>query len=597
MHDPLLALAARLGGGPVEVKETHISRVALAGEPGAGGVVLKQCKPVDFGFVDLRTRPRRRAALEKEHAVNARFAPGVYRGVRDLPGGEPVLEMARLNEADTLEAKVRRGEATSDDLTAVLDHLLPLFEASERTPRWGDPAVIRRNLTENLEVLEAAESRSGREPMWAANLRAAQLGFLSLHEPELRGRAGGGFVRDGHGDLRAEHIYLTADGIKVLDGIAFSDRLRCVDVADEVAFLAYSLDQVVPPTLPYRRHPSGDDLLRRYRRRAGDPVSDELLAFYRGYRAAVRGKVAALGQPADPPHGADGWFSDLSEALTSATLYYVTNLLVAVGGRSGSGKSTLAAAVAERIGAIHLRSDAIRKERAGVAADEPAPPSAYDRGETEAVYAALTGRAVRAAIESGAAVADATFLNVDHRRRLAAAVEAVPEGLDVTALFVWCECDEEVAAARLAARAAVGADASDADLAVRRRQAVGLGGEELEEFEHVLRLDTNAPVDELCGRVIDALGRLVRRSRNRRPRCRVRRRAIGFRVPAVRPSGRRPRSPPRPRPASAGLCPTRSPTRRPRRPPAPRKADGRTGGSPAAAASRGARAARGPTPR
>ena len=510
MTDPLIALAEELGGGPAEVRETHISRVALAGPPlsadaPAGGVALKQCKAVDFGFVDLSTPAKRRAALDKELAVNDRFAPGVYRGVRELADSEPVLEMVRLDAADTLESRAKRGEVTLNDITAILDHLLPLFAASERTPEWGDPAVIRRNLTENLDVLEAAESRSGRDPFFVAGLRAAQLGFLSLHEAELRGRAAGGFVRDGHGDLRAEHVYLTAEGVKVLDGIAFGDRLRCVDVADEVAFLAYSLDRVVPPLFPCRRHPSGDDLLRRYRRRAGDPVSDELLAFYRGYRAAVRGKVAALAQPDEPPHRADEWFSHLSEALTSASLYYDTNLLVAVGGRSGSGKSTLAAAVADRIGAVHLRSDLIRKERAGVAADEPAPPSAYDGVETEAVYAALTGRAVRAAIESGAAVADATFLNVDHRRRLAAAAEAVPEGLDVTALFVWCECADDVAAARLAARAAEGADPSDADFDVRRRQAVGLGGEPFTEFPHVLRLDTDAPVEELCERVIDAL--------------------------------------------------------------------------------------------
>ena len=55
MTDPLLTLAADLAGVPtaaVELTETHISRVALAGEPGAG-VALKQCKAVDFGFVDL----------------------------------------------------------------------------------------------------------------------------------------------------------------------------------------------------------------------------------------------------------------------------------------------------------------------------------------------------------------------------------------------------------------------------------------------------------------------------------------------------------------------------------------------------------------
>ena len=110
MPDLLVTLAADLAGVPpdaVELTETHISRVALAGPPGPG-VALKQCKAVDFGFVDLSTPAARRAALEKEKAVNDRFAPGVYVGVVDLPGGEPALHMRRLDAADTLAAKVLR---------------------------------------------------------------------------------------------------------------------------------------------------------------------------------------------------------------------------------------------------------------------------------------------------------------------------------------------------------------------------------------------------------------------------------------------------------------------------------------------------------
>ena len=505
MADPLLTLAARLGGAPAELKETHISRVALS-----GGVALKQCKAVDFGFVDLSTRQARRAALEKELAVNDRFAPGVYRGVQDLPDGEPALEMRRLNEADTLEAKVKRGEATAADLDRVLDHLLPLFGASERTPRRGDPAVIRRNLTKNLDVLDVAGPRLGLAPDFAAALRAAQLSFLTLREPELRARAAGGFVRDGHGDLRAEHVYLTAEGVKVLDGIAFSDRLRCVDVADEIAFLAYSLDRIEPDRPRASPRPGGRELLRRYRERSGDPVSDELFAFYLSYRAAVRAKVAALADGA-APSAADPLFL---QPLVYANDCGLPNLLVAFGGRSGSGKSTLAAAVAERIGAVHLRSDRIRKERAGVAAEAPAPPGAYGAAVTEEVYASLIDGAVTAATTTGAAAADATFLRAAHRRRLVGAAGAVPAEFAVTLLFVWCECDNAVAERRIAARAAAGNDPSDADAGVRRRQAVGVGGggEEVCEAEFaglpraaLLKLDTDAPVDALCDRVIDAL--------------------------------------------------------------------------------------------
>ena len=438
--------------------------------------------------------------MKKERAVNDRFAPGVYRGVRELPGGEPVLEMRRLDAADTLEAKVLRGEATAADLDAVLDHLLPLFADSERTPKWGDPAVIRRNLVENLDVLDEAERRFGCDFL-AERLRPMQLTALTLLEPVLADRAAAGFVREGHGDLRTEHVYLTDDGVKVLDGIAWSDRLRCVDVADEFAFLAAELDATAADDL------SGG-LLARYRRRSGDPIPEVLLDFYRSYRHAVRAKVAAL-----DAEGVSGVAKTraLNRAAKRADLAWnaiidleQVPLLVAFGGRSGSGKSTLAAAVAERLGATHVRTDVVRKKALDLRPEEPAPASAYTPEARAVVFEAFASEVSRELEEGGSAVADATFLVRSERAEIA----EVARDFHGLLLFVWCACDEAVAEARLAARAAEGTDASDADVGVRRRQAVGLGGgggEAFAEFPHVLRLDTDAPVADLCDRVIDAL--------------------------------------------------------------------------------------------
>ena len=510
MNDPLLELAQALGGDPVELKETHISRVALAGPPGAG-VVLKQCKPVDFGFVDLRTREQRRAALEKEAAVNDRFAPGVYRGVRDLPDGEPVLEMLRLNEADTLEAKVKRGAATSADLDAVLDHLLPLFEVSDRGPevaKWGAPAVIRQNVVENLEALDATAARLDKD-LRADVLRGSQLIALSLLRPELERRAAGGWVQDGHGDLRAEHVYLAPEGVKTLDGIAFGDRLRCVDVADEIAFLAYSLDAAGWPD-------GAETLIRRYRARSGDPVGEPLLALYRSYRAAVRAKVAALALPPVPP--SDAWLG-LREQVERAFEPLEGRvpdhpILIAVGGLSGSGKSTLAAAVAAKLGVPHLRSDALRKAAFGLAPGEAAPPEAYASEVSATVYAELGKNWLFDATSLGGAVADATFLTRDRRAELIGWSQKLRPSRPPF-LFVWCEVDDAVAERRIERRAAEGEDASDADAEVRRRQTAQAEPPTDTEFAALpnvalLRLDTDGPVETLVERVIDALRDRVR---------------------------------------------------------------------------------------
>ena len=50
-----------------------------------------------------------------------------------------------------------------------------------------------------------------------------------------------GRVREGHGDLRAEHICLVGE-IEIFDCVEFDAALRYGDIASEIAFLAMDLD-------------------------------------------------------------------------------------------------------------------------------------------------------------------------------------------------------------------------------------------------------------------------------------------------------------------------------------------------------------------
>jgi aminoglycoside phosphotransferase family enzyme len=67
----MILVGERLAG--VErVVETHISRVWVRQDD-----VIKHKKPVDLGFLDVRTLEARRAACLAEVRLNARLAPGV----------------------------------------------------------------------------------------------------------------------------------------------------------------------------------------------------------------------------------------------------------------------------------------------------------------------------------------------------------------------------------------------------------------------------------------------------------------------------------------------------------------------------------------
>ena len=104
----------------VEVRETHISWVFLAGER-----AYKLKKPVVLDFLDYGSARRRRKMCAEEVRLNRRLAPDLYLGVRGvaLSDGEAelveesdrravdyVVEMVRYPERDTLAARLHRGE-------------------------------------------------------------------------------------------------------------------------------------------------------------------------------------------------------------------------------------------------------------------------------------------------------------------------------------------------------------------------------------------------------------------------------------------------------------------------------------------------------
>jgi predicted kinase len=134
-------------------------------------------------------------------------------------------------------------------------------------------------------------------------------------------------------------------------------------------------------------------------------------------------------------------------------------VLVAIGGLPGTGKSTIGRLVAPELGpspgAVHLRSDEIRKRRHGVPPEARLPKSAYAPGEGKRVFAELRELA-RIALSAGCSVvADGAYLAPHEREAVA----------DVTSDFFgfWLEAPLDTLRARVASRTG---DASDADVAV-----------------------------------------------------------------------------------------------------------------------------------
>jgi aminoglycoside phosphotransferase family enzyme len=93
--------------------------------------------------------------------------------------------------------------------------------------------------------------------------------LIDRSRAQLDRRVRCGFVRDGHGDLRAEHVLLTRPPA-IVDCIEFDAARRMIDVGADLARLKVDLVARGKPEM-------GDELVAAYRSAGGDPGDDCLL--------------------------------------------------------------------------------------------------------------------------------------------------------------------------------------------------------------------------------------------------------------------------------------------------------------------------------
>jgi predicted kinase len=277
--------------------------------------------------------------------------------------------------------------------------------------------------------------------------------YLDGRGPLLEGRVAHGRAVDGHGDLLADDIFCLEDGPRVLDCIEFDDGLRLGDGLADAAFLAMDLERLGRPELGLR-------FLAAYQEHAGDRWPASLAHHLVAYRAQVRAKVTAIRAAQGDPDAAAEARRLLELAATHLEAARVR--LVLVGGLPGTGKSTLSAGLGEALTAPVLRSDELRKERAGLDPAAPAPAAfgegLYAPASTVATYELLLGRAELALAHGETVVLDASWTSAEWRTR----ARALADSSSADLVEIRCEAPADLAAQRLAKRARRGGDPSDA---------------------------------------------------------------------------------------------------------------------------------------
>ncbi|MFM9634023.1 MULTISPECIES: bifunctional aminoglycoside phosphotransferase/ATP-binding protein [Streptomyces] len=470
--------------------ETHTAIVFFAGDR-----AYKVKKPVNMGFLDYTQRAARLTACEREVALNRRFAPDVYLGLGEFrspeaEAPEPLVVMRRMPSGRRLSRLVREGAALDDVLRAVARHLAGWHADAPRSPDVDEQGT-REALSSRWEasfVQVHALADDGSAPDGVAEAERLVRRYLAGRERLFASRIEQGRVVDGHGDLLAEDIFCLDDGPRVLDCLEFDDRLRYVDGLDDAAFLAMDLEQLgAPEAAAY--------FLAQYSEYSGDPAPASLWHHYVAYRAFVRAKVSLI----QAGQGAPGAES-ASRRLVSTTLRHLRTsavCLTQVGGLPGSGKSTLAGALADRLGVTLLSSDRVRKELAGIPAEQSAAAKygegVYTPEWTARTYATLLDRAATLLSVGESVVLDATWSDTTQRE----AARRVAERASADLVALRCDVPDDVSAARLRGR---GPGPSDADLGIASAMA-----DREAAWPEAVAVDTSGSLESAVARAMAAV--------------------------------------------------------------------------------------------
>lgn len=291
--------------------ETHMSWVFLVGDR-----VYKLKKPVRFPFLDFTTLAAREFYCREEVRLNRRLAPGVYLGLMALQWHDGVFElrpeaqtnspgdtvdwlvcMRRLPGDRMLDQLIAQGRVVPEDIDALVAVLGAFYRAAPAVALSPDDYLAR------FQYEQAANREVLLRPQFQLPDAALAINRLDLALAQgaglLRVRACGQRVRDGHGDLRPEHVCLLQPPV-VIDCLEFNPQLRQADPFDELAYLGMECEVAGAPWI-------GQRLASGCAAALGDDPPPALMQLYTAYRALVRARLA-MAHLLDPvPRLPDKW--------------------------------------------------------------------------------------------------------------------------------------------------------------------------------------------------------------------------------------------------------------------------------------------------
>jgi hypothetical protein len=425
--------------------------------------------------LDYSTLAKRQHFCTQELLLNQRTAPEIYLEVlpiiqtgdsfqfgSNLPAitsaeitVEYVLKMREFPQDSLLLSLLERGLLT-EKLMADLGREVANFHSTAISNsyirQFGEVSQIRTAIDNNYLISEKYIGGPQTQTQYQETKDYTDAFFAN--NPELfNRRIANNKIRECHGDLHLRNIALWQDKILLFDCIEFNEQFRFVDVMYDVAFTVMDLES-------RGRRDLGNAFLNTYIEQTGDWEGLQLLPLYLSRQAYVRAKVTSLMLD-------DAAISTAQKAEISQTAAHYYKLawqytkprrgkLTLMSGLSGSGKSTAARYLARRTGAIHIRSDAVRKHLGGIPLNERGGQDLYSDEMTAQTYGRLLELGIILADRGWDVILDAKF---DRQNLRTDAIDrAQSHGLPLQ--IIYCTAPIEVLRERLQQRRGDIADAT-----------------------------------------------------------------------------------------------------------------------------------------
>jgi aminoglycoside phosphotransferase family enzyme/predicted kinase len=479
---------------PIQLIQTHVSYVLLTGD-----YVYKLKKPVNFGFLDFSTLEKRQHFCQEELRLNQRGAAELYLEVLPITLQDEQYILAGTGEAveyaikmcqfpqdtllSSLFAEGKLNETDLEELGRVVAQYHAKTETNDYIRSFGEVAQVRAAFDENYEQTEKYIGGPQTQGQFDET-KAYTDRFFAEREDLFQRRIANNYIRECHGDLHLRNICLWQDKILLFDCIEFNEPFRFVDVMFDVAYAVMDLEAQQRPDL-------SNAYLNTYLEQTGDWEGLEVLPIYLNRQSYVRAKVTSflLDDPSVPA-------AVKEEASKTAAQYYKLaweytkpkqGKLILMSGLSGSGKSTTAKYIARQAGAIHIRSDAVRKHLGGISLYERGGDDLYTPEMTQKTYARLLNLGIILANQGNTVILDAKYDKQELRQEAIAQAEKHQLPLQI----IYCTAPLEVIQERLTNRTGDIADATVDLLASQLKQTEAFTDRE-KPYVHIW--DTTQPL-------------------------------------------------------------------------------------------------------